>query len=190
MNNGRERWQDRAGAALEGWRADLSHESRAGDRAALGRLAVREDAMLLACFAELCNRALGPDDRDERHIKVLSRCAFLAGRLSRFEAGASLAATMARRQAPRRPLVSPVRAAALFSLEDADQACMALASLLGNLGGRAAARLDPIETVWAMSNWDWARRRIALDYYRANAPPDASDPQPKPDQPAHLGSSE
>lgn len=177
MNNSRERWQIRAGAALEKWRADLSHAPRAGDLAALGRLAVPEDAMLLACFAALCNQALGPDERSGRLLEVLARCAFLAARLSCFEQGASLAAAMAKQRVPRRPLVSPVRAAAIFSLENVDQACMAIASLLGQLGGRAGARLDPLETVQAMSNWIEKRRWIAFDYhranYRANAPPEA-----------------
>lgn len=187
MNNGRERWQGRAGVALKGWRTDLSHEERAGDRAALGRLAAPGDAMLLACFAELCNRAMGAEELDAHRIEALARCAFLAGRLSRFEDGASLAAAMARRQGSRRPPVSPVRASALFSLEDADQACLMIGTMLGTLGGRTSACLDPLETLRAMSNWDWERRRIALGYHRANAPqqasagPAAPDPQAVPD---------
>jgi CRISPR type I-E-associated protein CasB/Cse2 len=169
------RWRRRAAAALEGWRDDLLDPSRAGDLAALGRLAVPQDAMLLPCFAELCNRAFGQTAIEKRRLDALARCAFLAGRLSRFEEGASLAAAMAKRQGPSRPLVSPVRAAALFSVEDDDQACAAIASLLGQLGGRASARLDPRETVRAMSDWERERREIALAYHRASASPDTPE---------------
>lgn len=171
MNDDRRRWQGRAAAALEGWREDLSDASRAGDLAALTRLAVPQDAMLLPCFAELCNRAFGQEAVEEYQLNVLARCAFLAGRLSGFEGGASLAAAMAKkRPGASRPLVSPVRAAAVFSLDDNDQACTAIAALLGQMGGRASARLDPFETVRAMADWERTRRGIALTYHRANAP--------------------
>lgn len=181
MSNGGEKWRGRAASALQGWRADLSQGERAGDLAGLARLTTPADAMLLACFAELCNRALGLDDQDEWRIAALGRCAFLAGRLARFEDGATLAAAMAKRRGGRRPLVSPVRASAVFSLEGVDPACMAIASLLGQLGGRATACLDPAETVRAMSDWDRERRKIALAYHRTNA---AQDAPAKPDAPA------
>lgn len=181
MSNGGKKWRGRAATALQGWRDDLSQNERAGDLAALTRLAIPADAMLLACFAELCNRALEADDYTGWRIEALARCAFLAGRLSRFEEDAGLAAAMAKRQGGRRPLVSPVRASAVFSLEDVDPACMAIASLLGVLGGRAAARLDPLETVRAMSDWDRMRRDIALAYHRTNA---AQDAPAKSDAPA------
>lgn len=175
MNGDREKWRDRAGWALRTWRADLSDGRRAGDLAALGRLSQPLDAMMLPCFAELCNLVLDRDDRTTRRIEVLARCALLAGRLSGFEEGASLAAAMAQPQGAGRPLVSAVRASALFSLEDEDQACMAVASLLGTLGGRASARLDAMEVVRVMSDWERARRDLALRYYRTNAPQGPSD---------------
>jgi hypothetical protein len=165
--NDRREWR-RAAAALQGWRDDLSDPSRAGDLAALGRLAAPEDALLLPCFAELYNRACGADVVDQYRLTVLARCAFLAGRLSRFERGASFAAAMAARQGRSRPLISVVRATALFSLENVDQACATIASLLAQMGGRAAARMDPLEALRAMGDWDRERRRLALAYHRAN----------------------
>ena len=111
MSDGSKKWPQTAAGALKGWRDDLSQAAaRAGDLAALGRLAGPLDA-LLPCFAELCNRACGAGGIDKHRLEVLARCAFLAGRLSRFEQGASLAAGMSRRLGPGRPLVSPVRAA-------------------------------------------------------------------------------
>lgn len=168
------KWQTRAARALATWRERLSGEDRAGDLAVLSRLAVREDAMLLPCFAELCEMAVGGTGITCSQIEVLSRCAFLAGRLAKFEKGAHLSAAMAKRQVASRPLISPVRAAALFSLEDNDQACAAIASLLGQMGGRIAACLDPSEILAAMANWEQSRRSIALAYYLAISQPEAT----------------
>jgi hypothetical protein len=172
---------------LQGWRDDLSEPSRAGDLAALARLAAPEDALLLPCFAELYNRACGADAVDQYRLTVLARCAFLAGRLRCFERGASFAAAMTRRQGPSRPLISAVRAAALFSLENIDHACATIASLLAQMGGRASARMDPLEALRAMGDreWDRERRRIALAYYRANtAEPATPLTSPAPIDPA------
>lgn len=176
MNDDSKKWQQRAARALQGWRADLSKSERAGDLAVLARLAVPQDALLLSCFAELCNRACGAEAIDRYRLDVLARCAFLAGRLLQFEEDASLAAGMAKRQGGSRPLVSPVRAAAVFALEDNDAACAAVASLLVQMGGRASARLNPLETVRVMTDWERQRRDVALAYYRAStAQPHTTD---------------
>lgn len=155
-------WRDRAAWALPPWRASLSD----AELAALGRIAVPEDAMLLPCFARLCNMAFGAADPTARQLAALARCAFLASRILRFEKDAGLAEAMAARITKDRPIVSAVRAAALFSLDDEAQACLAIGSLLGILGGRQAARLDAEEMVRAMAGWDRARRDFALRYHR------------------------
>lgn len=157
-------WKDRAAWALRPWRESLSD----GELAGLARLAEPGDAMLLPCFARLCNMALALPDPTVRQLEALARCAFLAGRIKCFEKKAGLAAAMAKRVAKDRPAVSAVRAAALFSLEDETQACLAIASMLGILGGRQAARLDPEEVMHSMAGWDVARRRLALAYHRTD----------------------
>ena len=90
-------------------------------------------------------------------------------RVAGFKDGASLASAMSH-QTGGRPKVSAVRASALFSLEDVNQACLAIAGLLGTLGGAAGAFLEAPEMVRAMSDWDRERRRLAFRYHRANAP--------------------
>ena len=162
MSQSPQSWKDRAAWALLPWRESLSD----GELATLGRLAIPDDAMLLPCFARLCNMTFGTADAVGRQLEALARCAFLAGRVLRFEDGAGLATAMAKRVAKDRPAVSAVRAAALFSLEDETQACLAVASVLGILGGRQAARLDAKETVRAMADWTAARRSLALAYHR------------------------
>ena len=157
-------WRDRIAWALPLWRDNLSD----GELAALARLGEPGDAMLLPCFARLCNMAFALPDPNPRQLEALTRCAFLAGRMKCFEKKAGLADAMARRTSGGRPAVSAVRAAALFSLEDETQACLAIASVLGILGGKQAARLDPGETVRAMAGWDRARRELALAYHRTD----------------------
>ena len=157
-------WRNQAVWALPMWRESLSD----GELAALRRMAEPRDAMLLPCFARLCNMAFGDTVPTGRQLEALARCALLAGRIMSFADGASLATAMAKQVAKGRPTVSAVRAAALFSLDDETQACLAIASLLGILGGRQAARLNAKQTVEAMADWDAARRDIALAYYRAD----------------------
>ena len=179
MSEDQKRWQIRAAHQLQTWRADLSDPDRASDLAALHRLAVPQDALLLPCFARLCNRTFGHSEIRPYQLDTLARCAFLAGQLSAFEKGASLATAMARRVGGERPVISSVRAVAVFLLEDPDEACMAIASLLRQLGGRVSARLAPRQAVDAMANWERARREIALAYHRATVTERAAPAMPE-----------
>jgi CRISPR system Cascade subunit CasA len=134
-----------------------------GPWAELRRARTPSDVMLCPAFASLVVAAFPERDSIGRYdMEALARTAYVAAGVKRLRLGASIPLLMAKPQSENSqdPVVSPIRANALFRTRDEDEAARLIRRLLPQIGEQA----DLLRIYWAMRRWDDTRRQWATAY--------------------------